>query len=402
MAKCSFCKYHHLRLTVVGAPGPADGAARQAPPALRYPHTMTPSTRAIGLTGEFPNARVRAWLVREGERIEPGRAALEVESDSGAAQASLAGEGILVRRLVAQGDLIPSGGAVAIVATVVDDDGAASASARVRAAPDAPSEPQALLGSPAPGSERDSGTALTVVPPRRLAKQLGPTRHIDHPLPEEAERAASRVATARLHLPYGTFFADVDATALVSYCERLNHVLGPRGRVRPLDLALKATGVTLRRVPALNATYLGRALRYYTHIRLGLATFRGDDIAAPGIADVDLKTLGALAEEARELEARARLGDLTAAELSPPAVAVCDVGSLGIDRADILAGGVHTAVVTLGRIRKEPVARGDSVAVGRRLALTLACDERVAPAPTAARFLGELVTLLEGPESLAL
>lgn len=339
-------------------------------------------------------ARLVAWLVGEGESVRRGDPVAEVEWGTGRSEIALDGSGTLLRRLAVPGDWLSADLAVAIVGNEGDDLAPLLAEAGVSSESVDQLDPAQEQAPP--------GTALAVLPPRRLARAMGSAGHVDKPLSPEGERAAARAASFRLETPYVYAHADADATDLAAYCDRLNRVLGRRGRLRPADLVIKAAAAAMRRVPSVNATFLGEAIRFYTHIRIGLALPHGDQLVVPGIRDVDLKPLGALGEEVRELEDRVRSGELGAQELERAPLAICDLGEFGIDRAELLPGAAETAMLTLGRLRREPVIRGESVTAGYRMALALGCDERAAGDSIAARFLGEVAAIVEHPESLAL
>ena len=340
---------------------------------------------ALELPGRGAGARLIAWRVREGERIARGEPVAEVEADATRTEIALDGEGTLLRHLAAPGDWITAELALAVIGEEGDE-------AAIAALSDA---------GATPGAE-PAATALAVLPPRRLARPMGPAEHVDRQLSPEGLRAAARATAARRDIPRACVHADADITQLSDYCQRLNRMLGDRGRLRPVDLAIKAAAVALRRVPHINAAYMGEAIRFFTRIRVGLAVVVGDELIGAGIRDADLKTLEMLGAEARELAARARAGEVGGGDRAPAALLVCDLGDLGIDRAELISSGDETAVLALGRVRREPVVTDGGVAVGYRVGLTLTCDERVATSAAAGRLLGEIVAILEKPESLAL
>jgi pyruvate dehydrogenase E2 component (dihydrolipoamide acetyltransferase) len=62
----------------------------------------------------------------------------------------------------------------------------------------------------------------------------------------------------------------------------------------------------------------------------------------------------------------------------------------------------HAAVLAVGRVKEQPVARNGALAVAQMMKATLSVDHRVADGAEAAQFLMEIKRLLETPLSLLL
>ncbi|MET0556646.1 MAG: 2-oxo acid dehydrogenase subunit E2, partial [Vicinamibacteria bacterium] len=60
----------------------------------------------------------------------------------------------------------------------------------------------------------------------------------------------------------------------------------------------------------------------------------------------------------------------------------------------------ESAILAVGAVKKVPVVKGDELAVGQRMRVTLSSDHRVIDGALAAQFLAELRRLLENPVSL--
>jgi pyruvate dehydrogenase E2 component (dihydrolipoamide acetyltransferase) len=343
----------------------------------------------LKLPGDGQGARLIAWRRAEGERVARGEAVAEVELSGERVNIALDDGGTLLRQLAVPGDWITRELAVAIVGEEGEDVSALLA------------EGGGGGEAPQPGPAA-AGTALAVLPPRRIARPMGPADHVDRPLSPDGVREIAKITAARLDIPRIYARADADLSGLITYCERVSQMIGRGFDLRPIDLTIKAAAVALRRVPQVNASYLGHAIRFFTRIHIGLMVAAGEDVVSRCLRDADLKNLASLSREARDLGALTQAGERPHDDGLPPALAVCDLGALGIDHADLSGRPPETAILTLGRLRREPVVEGDRIRLGTRAALTLGCDERIARAPIAARLLGEIVAILEHPESLAL
>jgi pyruvate dehydrogenase E2 component (dihydrolipoamide acetyltransferase) len=342
----------------------------------------------LELPGAEQGARLIAWRRAEGERVARGEAVAEVELGGERATIALDDGGTLLRQLAVPGDWITRELAVAILGEEGEDVSALLA--------------EGGGGFSLEPGNAGAGTALAVLPPRRIARPMGPADYVDRPLSPDGVREIARITAAQLDMPRVYAYADADLSGLITYCERVSQMLGRGFDLRPIDLTIKAAAVALRRVPQVNASYLGHAIRFFTRIHIGLMVAAGEDLVLRCVRDADLKNLASLSQEARDLGASAPSRERSPDEGLPPALAVCDLGGLGIDRADLIGRPPETAILTLGRLRREPVVEGERIRLGYRAALSLGCDERIARAPIAARLLGEIVAILEHPESLAL
>jgi pyruvate dehydrogenase E2 component (dihydrolipoamide acetyltransferase) len=69
----------------------------------------------------------------------------------------------------------------------------------------------------------------------------------------------------------------------------------------------------------------------------------------------------------------------------------------GIDGFSAVINPPEGAILAVGRVRDEPVARDGQIVAGKKLALTLSCDHRVIDGAVGAAFLAELRALIEHP-----
>ena len=81
---------------------------------------------------------------------------------------------------------------------------------------------------------------------------------------------------------------------------------------------------------------------------------------------------------------------------------VSNLGMYGIDHFEAIINPPEAVILAVGAVKKQPVVVGDQIVIGQRMALTLSCDHRVVDGALGARFLAELVKILEQPAALAL
>ncbi|MCA8907552.1 MAG: alpha/beta fold hydrolase, partial [Rhodospirillaceae bacterium] len=145
-----------------------------AEPALADAPPLLLTLPRLGETME--QGRVVAWVVAEGQDYRRGETLLEVETDKTVVEVPALGDGRMLRHLVAEGDVLAVGAAIAEVAG--DASATAAPPPQAEAAePDA--EPPAEPSAPAEGAPASSPIAQVPERPRaapgarRLARQRG-------------------------------------------------------------------------------------------------------------------------------------------------------------------------------------------------------------------------------------
>src|SRR6266545_1246657 len=119
--------------------------------------------------------------------------------------------------------------------------------------------------------EPEGRTALAVVRPGPVALPDLTDEYEDRPLSPTRRTIAQRLTQAKREMPHYRVTATIDAAPLVDFRQRLNQLLGDRGKVSINDLLLKGAALALRRVPDCNAAFMGDSIRYYTRVHMGVA-----------------------------------------------------------------------------------------------------------------------------------
>jgi len=232
-----------------------------------------------------------------------------------------------------------------------------------------------------------------------------------HPLSMMRRTIARRLTEAKQTVPHFYLTIDVDATALVALREQINEELlsaaddGASGdgtvprapRVSLNDLLLKACAVGLVRVPACNAQFTPDAILRHRRVDISVAVAVPDGLVTPVVRNADQKSVVSIAEEVRDLAARARAKRLTVEEMTQGTFSISNLGMFGIDQFAAVINPPEGAILAIGQVRDEPVVQSGKIVAGKRLSLTLSCDHRVVDGAVGAAFLAELRALLEHP-----
>ncbi len=245
-------------------------------------------------------------------------------------------------------------------------------------------------------------TALTVIAPGPIARPGESDEYVDKPLSGVRKTIAARLTAAKQDAPHFRVTTSFDAARLMDFRSRLNDLLGDRGKVSVNDLIVKGAALALRRVPEVNVAFMGEAIRYFTRVHIGVAVALERGLLTPVVRNADLKGIGVISAEIKDLVQRAKNRELKAHEISGSTFTVSNLGMFGVDHFDAIINPPEAAILAVGRLTKQPVVVDDEIVIGQRMTLTLSCDHRAVDGALGARYLDQLVEILERPESLAL
>jgi pyruvate dehydrogenase E2 component (dihydrolipoamide acetyltransferase) len=265
---------------------------------------------------------------------------------------------------------------------------------------------RALAGdAPAPvaAAAPTSATALAVIPPGPLAVPGNNGEYVDKPLTNIRRTIAERLTAAKRDIPHFRLTTSFEAGPMLAFRKRLNELMGGKGKVTINDLLIKGIALALRRVPDANVAFMGDSIRYFTQVHVGVAVALERGLMTPVVRNADLKGLGVISSEVKDLVGRAKDRKLKAHEITGSTFTISNLGMFGVDHFDAIINPPEGAILAVGRIVKQPIIDDDGkIGLGQRMSMTMSCDHRVIDGAVGARFLDELVELLESPESLAL
>ena len=225
---------------------------------------------------------------------------------------------------------------------------------------------------------------------RRLAQSIGPvptfylTSEVDMELVWEAREALRAAGKPEKPAPNAERGGEAGKDASVSFN----------------DIVIKAVAMALRQHPACNAWWQDDHIRYWNEVHVSMAVAVEEGLITPVIRHADQKTLREIAAETRDLAARARDRRLKPEEYTGGTFSVSNLGMLDIEEFTAIINPPEAGILAVGRMKQQPVAHDGSVALRRRMRVTMSCDHRVIDGATGAQFLKTLKGMLENPLAL--
>ncbi len=396
-----------------------------------------------------------AWIKKEGDEVDVDDLLAEVETDKATMEFRSFDRGVLLKILVPAGETLEPDAPVAIIGKAGEDisellaqvEAASATGAAAGTAAGAATESEAV--SEAETEAVTGGRVLSSPLVRRLARERsidlqvvqgsGPQGRIvkrdiesyaggalagerydggagaatvpgGERLAPRVEKASSmrrtiarRLTESKQTVPHYYLTIDVDIAPLADARKAMNAELEAVGKKVSLnDLIIKAVAVTLRRVPEVNASWMGKEIHYHQVVDLSIAVAVDDGLMTPVVRDADRKGVAQIAEEVRALAARARDKKLELEEMTNGTFSISNLGMFGIEEFTAVINPPEGAILAVGTIRNEPVVQGDQIAPGRRMRFTMSCDHRVIDGATGAKFLAAFKRMVESPLNMLL
>lgn len=399
-------------------------------------------------------AEIDRWLVKEGDVIEEDAPLVEVITDKASAEIPSPYAGTVVRIHAQAGDVVPVGSVLVTVENGLQPEGGGDRAAIGSASSGEPSS------SPPAGAPSDPPVAAVVTPSvpaealqvkamppvRKLAKELGvdltlvtPTgssgqitrddveaahSRQDHPAGHGAVTPASatrggerrepyrgvrrligdRMQQAHRIVPPVTHVEECDVTELEA-TRQLAHERAPdHPRLTFLPFIVKAVVQGLKDHPAMNASLDEDAgeIVFHDYYDIGIAVDTPAGLTVPVVRDADKKRLREIAAEIDRFAADARAGKLKTEDLRGGTFTVTSPGPFGGLMATPIVFHPQSAILGVHRAVDRPVVRDRQIVVRKMMNLSVTFDHRVLDGMTAAKFVLDVVRLLEHPAVIAL
>jgi pyruvate dehydrogenase E2 component (dihydrolipoamide acetyltransferase) len=207
---------------------------------------------------------------------------------------------------------------------------------------------------------------------------------------------AKRMPLAKAPVPHFYVTSEVAMDRAWALREELNALEG-QPKISLNDLVVRACALALLEHPGVNASFQGESIRRFHRAHIGIAVALDDGLITPVLRDCQAKSLAQIAVEARDLAERARARKLRASELSGATFSISNLGMLDVAAFSAIINPPEGAILAVGSVRRVPVVDGESVAIGRLMALTLSCDHRAMDGAMGARFMQDVKRRLEKP-----
>ena len=217
---------------------------------------------------------------------------------------------------------------------------------------------------------------------------------------------ARRLTEAKSTIPHFYVSMDVEIDALIKLMNDLNAKSPKEGPDAYLitinDLVIKASAITLRRVPTVNAAWTDEGMALFDDVDISIAVAIPDGLITPIVRRADKKGLATISREMKDLAGRARTGKLKPEEFQGGGFSISNMGMFGVTEFAAIINPPQSAILAVAAGQKRPVVKNDSLSIATVMTVTLSVDHRVVDGALGARWLREFKRIVEDPLSLLL
>ncbi len=220
------------------------------------------------------------------------------------------------------------------------------------------------------------------------------------PLRGVRRATAKRMAESVSKAAHVTHFDEADATNLEEARQRMKPQAAEKGtKLTYLPFIVKAVIEALKLHPLFNAALSDEeqeiiVRKYYN---IGIAVDVPDGLIVPVVKAADQKSTLDIAAEIQRLAEAAKKRSVDLADLKGGTFSITNVGMIGGEAATPIINYPEVAILATMKIRDRARADKGEIRVKKTLPLCLSFDHRVVDGAEAARFMNDLIGLLENP-----
>jgi pyruvate dehydrogenase E2 component (dihydrolipoamide acetyltransferase) len=258
---------------------------------------------------------------------------------------------------------------------------------------------------PAAAPARPAATAAPAAAPSKpaAAPAVAPIPGELVPLSRMRSIIAQRMVESKHTAPHVHTVFKIDFTRIVKLREKEKNKYEQRNGVKLtyMPFISRAVIATLRKMPIVNASLEGDAIRYHANINLGIAVALEWGLIVPVIKQAEEKSFLGIARAIADLAERARGKKLKPDEVGSGTFTITNPGIFGEQFGTPIINQPESAILGVGGLFKEPAVvttedGTDSVTIRSFLHLTLGFDHRIIDGADAGKFMAEVKKYLEG------
>ena len=214
---------------------------------------------------------------------------------------------------------------------------------------------------------------------------------------------AQRLTASTQNVPHFYLTLDCDIGRLLAAREEIN-VAAPKDKEsKPAyklsvnDFVIKALALALQRIPEANVSWSEGGMLKHKHSDVGVAVALPGGLITPIIREAESKSLSAIANEGKDLIARARAKKLKPNEYQGGTTSVSNLGMYGIKEFTAVINPPQSTILAVGAGEERAVARNGKIEAAHIMTVTLSCDHRAVDGALGAELIRAFKTLIENP-----
>ncbi len=264
---------------------------------------------------------------------------------------------------------------------------------------------EAALASAASGAKPAAKAAKPAAAPsgpgaREMADLLGMEYRIEA-LSMMRKTIARRLTESKQSVPHFYLTVECEIDKLLALRKDLNG-RSDAYKISVNDFVIRAVALSLKKVPAANASFDPEGLLYYEHADVSVAVATPEGLITPIVKAAENKGLAAISREMKDLALRARDGKLQPKEYQGGTFSISNLGMFGVKEFSAVINPPQGCILAVGAGEQRAVVKDGALAVATVMSCTLSVDHRVVDGAVGAEFLAAFKALIEEPLTMLL
>ncbi|MDP2329422.1 MAG: pyruvate dehydrogenase complex dihydrolipoamide acetyltransferase [Reyranella sp.] len=247
----------------------------------------------------------------------------------------------------------------------------------------------------APAAAPKAAQALT---PQAVFTAPGDTR-----VPHTSIRKviARRMLESKQQVPHFYLTVEFEIDALLAARQAINDVVRKQGaKVSVNDMIIKACAKALRDHPECNASWTEDEMIQYGAVDISVAVATDRGLITPIVRNADMKGVGQISVEMKDLAGRAKVGKLKLEEFQGGGFTISNLGMFGVNDFAAIINPPQAMILAVGAGEERAVVRKGQIVVRNMMNCTLAVDHRVVDGAMGAQYLQTLRAYIEQPAAM--
>jgi pyruvate dehydrogenase E2 component (dihydrolipoamide acetyltransferase) len=256
---------------------------------------------------------------------------------------------------------------------------------------------------PRPTSQPQPTTLATLpsLSKERVLALAGNPPHTERPLTAMRRVIARRLTESKQTVPHFYLTVDCEIDELLKFRAELNGK-SDAYRISVNDFVIRAAALALRQVPAANASWSDEAILLWDTVDIAVAVALEDGLITPIVKNADRKGLATIANETKDLAARARAGKLKLEEFQGGTFSISNLGMFGVRDFAAVINPPHGGILAVGTGEQRAIVKNGALSIATVMSCTLSCDHRAVDGAVGAQFLAAFKKLVEDPLTMLL
>src|SRR5688500_8571658 len=239
-------------------------------------------------------------------------------------------------------------------------------------------------------------------PPAAARPASGERREERVRMTRRRQTVARRLKEAQSVAALLTTFNDVDMTAVMEARSRYKDLFEKKHGIRLgfMSFFVKAAVLALRDMPAVNGSIEGEEIVYHDYVDVSVAVSAPQGLVVPVIRDAHSLSFAEIEKTIADFGKRAKDGTLKMEEMQGGTFTISNGGVFGSLLSTPIINPPQSAVLGMHRIEERPVVRDGQIVARPMMYLALSYDHRLVDGREAVTFLVRMKEALEDPTRL--